>query len=1062
MLCAAIDDHRLWERTHAQVLAAPSSGRRRDGGRAVRRGHDSRDGGRRGPERRRAARCPAPTPRRSSTAPCTTSPRSATGSSSAAASPRCSRPPANGGAVVNRAVRLRLRPGDRGDRHGLRPGRSTATSVAIQARSEQHRLPRRHLQHGQRPDRHRRPPPVQLSMTTGDRVAGFDHAEHQRRGQRPRAGRQPALRRRRVQHRRGQPHGGLVAAERHHRRARPPTWASTSRSTTTGPTRRRAADHAQAPVGVDKFDITPDGTRMIAIGNFRQADGLARDQVGADRTSARPRRRSPRTGGPRRYEAGLLLLGLRLLRPRRAVLPGRLLLRHRHHRRRQPRHALRHAQPASRPPPPATTCSRPGRRTPAATRCSRSRSPAAADLHRRPPALDEQRQRPRLRRPPAPCPGPGISALDPRTGVPLAWNPGRNPRGVGAEALLATTTGLYVGMDTPLHRQPPVPAARPGVLPARRRRDRAVGDHRRAAGERVPGRRRCSAVPAATTGEVLFRVNAGGPEVPANDGGPAWTADEGTDNPLRTPGGIATPRGPLTTSTARCRRAPRRRFSRRAQPRSGRRCAGPSQSWSFPVAAGTTVDVRLYLADRDPATTTRQSRLFIVSLEGATRLNFFDINGDVGHDVGTMKSFRATSDGTINLDFGTLISIPIVSAIEIVEADPGTPPQIGVDDVSPAGSTAPPPRRTSPPPAAGSVEPGARGLHGRQPAVLRLPGRQRRLLPALPHLRRHRLRRPPVLDPYNDPDWSDLLTGTSWFDVIPNFYRGMVPTFYGQLPSVSSMVFQSGRLYYTRTGFAGLYSRPLLARQRHRRAGAAGAGGRRLRRRLRRLPVRRPVLLGHGARPASCAARRGTTERRTRPCSRSRAGPAMAAPGRRGPCSSVPAVRRPASTSRRRPTSRVLRRRLTCNSPAAAPRTPTAPSSAALELRRRRAPARRPTRRTPTPLPATTGHPDRHRRRRREHLGDADGVGHQRSAGPRHRAARHDRQSAARVTSATVTVPAAVQAGDGMVLVLSTNSTATGARRRAGRRPTRLRAPARTPRCSSAWPRPATPVTRCA
>jgi PKD repeat protein len=45
-------------------------------------------------------------------------------------------------------------------------------------------------------------------------------------------------------------------------------------------------------------------------------------------------------------------------------------------------------------------------------------------------------------------PRPGIAALDPLNGVPLSWNAGRNPRGIGAEALLATSTGLYVGMDT--------------------------------------------------------------------------------------------------------------------------------------------------------------------------------------------------------------------------------------------------------------------------------------------------------------------------------------------------------------------------------------------------------------------------------------------------------------------------------------------------------------------------------------------------------------------------------------------------------------------------------------
>lgn len=48
---------------------------------------------------------------------------------------------------------------------------------------------------------------------------------------------------------------------------------------------------------------------------------------------------------------------------------------------------------------------------------------------------------------PGSVPRPGVTGYDAVSGIPLAWNPGRHPRGVGAEEFTVTDSGLWMGSD---------------------------------------------------------------------------------------------------------------------------------------------------------------------------------------------------------------------------------------------------------------------------------------------------------------------------------------------------------------------------------------------------------------------------------------------------------------------------------------------------------------------------------------------------------------------------------------------------------------------------------------
>jgi hypothetical protein len=257
----------------------------------------------------------------------------------------------------------------------------------------------------------------------------------------------------------------------------------------------------------------------------------------------------------------------------------------------------------------------------------------------------------------------GIAALDPANGLPLSWNPGRT-RGVGAQALFATSQGLWVGSDTTviggktLNRLALMPLAGGTTIPA-------------VAAATLPNDIFQAQRSAPGTTNVLYRVGAGGP-LQAADSGPDWTAPDafvdggntagwGTSVPVDATVPSSTPSGVFATE----------RWS--------------TMHWHFPVTTGKSVTVRLFFANQYGGTSQVGQRVFNVDLEGTRVLDHFDIVAAAGDHRGTMRSFPVTSDGEIDIDFGAITENPLVNGIEILDdslpstSTPGALVRRGVD-----------------------------------------------------------------------------------------------------------------------------------------------------------------------------------------------------------------------------------------------------------------------------------------------------------------------------------------------------------------------------------------------
>ncbi len=245
----------------------------------------------------------------------------------------------------------------------------------------------------------------------------------------------------------------------------------------------------------------------------------------------------------------------------------------------------------------------------------------------------------------------GIAALDPANGLPLSWNPGRT-RGVGAQAMYATSTGLWVGSDTtvigkethgrvamlPVTGGTGIPPVAASTLP-----------------NNLWGAQRSSGA----ASNVLYRVSAAGPALQALDG-PDWTTDAGyVSGGGSADWGSTVPRD----STVPAGTAP----DLFATERYG------SQDWNFPVTSGANLTVRLFFANQYGGTAQPGQRVFDVLVDGTNVLPGFDIAAAAGDRKGTMRAVTVTGDANgLDIDLRSVTENPLINGIEILDNSAGT------------------------------------------------------------------------------------------------------------------------------------------------------------------------------------------------------------------------------------------------------------------------------------------------------------------------------------------------------------------------------------------------------
>lgn len=179
-----------------------------------------------------------------------------------------------------------------------------------------------------------------------------------------------------------------------------------------------------------------------------------------------------------------------------------------------------------------------------------------------------------------------------------------------------------------------------------------------------------------TSETVIYRINAGGIEIAANDGSIPWSADTTSNNSpfLLDPGSNQTASFPAVEPLANVPGSvPNGIFDTERWDQSG----DSEMAWAFDVPEAGLYEVRLYLGNGFDGTSEPGERIFDVAIEDTIpeNLNDIDLSEQFGNEAGGLISNTVSvTDGTLNLEFLHEVENPLINGIEII--------QLGEDETS--------------------------------------------------------------------------------------------------------------------------------------------------------------------------------------------------------------------------------------------------------------------------------------------------------------------------------------------------------------------------------------------